>query len=236
MKIQRFIDISQASDVATYERLLVSFTNDLDFGFVTAALVVDRPGKDVVYAQITNGPDEYFATPSTPEELKRDPVLGRLKRLSTPFAYDQSLYVDGDAGDLWEKQALYGYRTGIAVALHLPNHQHFLLGVDREKPLPKKDEHVTQMFAELQLLAVHAQEASVRLLGSQGDDVPDPQLTVREKEVLKWTAEAKTAWEIGQILGISEAGVKFHLSNVLRKLDSSSKHQAVLKAMQLGII
>ena len=115
MKIQRYMDVSQATDLATYERLLVSFTGDLDFGIINAALVVDRPGRDAVYVGIGNGPSDYMSTSVAPETLKRDPVLRRLKRMSTPFAYDQSLYVNEDAGDLWEKQAMYGYRTGIAV-------------------------------------------------------------------------------------------------------------------------
>jgi DNA-binding CsgD family transcriptional regulator len=73
-------------------------------------------------------------------------------------------------------------------------------------------------------------------LGVDSDLGTDPQLTPREKEVLKWTAEGKTAWEVGQILGLAEDTVKFHLRNVTKKLGSSSKHQAVLKAMDLGLI
>ncbi len=236
MKIQRFLDVSQSSDLATFERRLFSFSDDLDFGIMTAALVVDRPGRDAVYVGIGNGPVEFAAIGADPSTLKRDPVLRRLKRLSTPFAYDQSLYVDEGAGDLWERQAMYGYRTGIAVALHLPSHRHFLLGVDREKPLPKRDEKVMRMFAELQLLAVHAQDASIRLLGVETEPLNNPQLTPREIEILHWTAEGKTAWAVGQILSVSEDTVKFHLRNILKKLHSNSKHQAVLKAMGLGLI
>ena len=35
-------------------------------------------------------------------------------------------------------------------------------------------------------------------------------MTLREKEVLRWTAEGKTAYEIGQILQVSERTVNFH--------------------------
>jgi DNA-binding CsgD family transcriptional regulator len=237
MKLQRFLDVSQSRDLATLERRLFSFCQELDFGMMNAAVVVDKPGRDPLYLGIGNGPPEFSATSTDPENYKRDPVLRRLKRLSTPFSYDQSLYVNEGAGDLWEIQAQFGYRTGIAVALHLPNHRHFLLGVDREKTLPTDDEEqITRMFGDLQLLAVHAQDASIRLLGGEENASEDPQLTVREMEILQWTAEGKSAWEIGQILSVSEVTVKFHIRNVCRKFDSRSKHQAVLKAMSLGML
>jgi LuxR family quorum-sensing system transcriptional regulator SolR len=55
-------------------------------------------------------------------------------------------------------------------------------------------------------------------------------------EVLKWTQAGKTAWEIGQILNLSESGVNYHLRSILMKLDAISKHQAVLRALALGIL
>ncbi len=51
-------------------------------------------------------------------------------------------------------------------------------------------------------------------------------LTPREREVLHWMCECKTNWEIGQIIGCSEATVKKHLSNVFRKLVVDNRMQA----------
>jgi DNA-binding CsgD family transcriptional regulator len=48
--------------------------------------------------------------------------------------------------------------------------------------------------------------------------------------------EGKTAWEVGQILGISERTAVLHVNNAMHKLDSVNKHQAVLKALRLGLI
>ncbi|SDG66914.1 autoinducer binding domain-containing protein [Paraburkholderia phenazinium] len=61
-------------------------------------------------------------------------------------------------------------------------------------------------------------------------------LTVREREVLCWTAEGKTSHEIGQILSISERTVNFHVNNVLLKLAATNKTQAVVKAIAMGLI
>lgn len=61
-------------------------------------------------------------------------------------------------------------------------------------------------------------------------------LTPRELECLRWTFTGKTAWEVAHILGISEATAARHLNSATRKLDCVNKHQAVLKALRLGLI
>ena len=160
-----------------------------------------------------------------------------MRRLSTPFVYDQSLYVDEQAGDLWEMQALFGYKTGIAMALHLPGGKHFVMGVDRDQPLPGDDIELTRMMADLQLLAVHAQDTAVRLLAPQALELQYmPRLTDREVEILKWTSDGKSAWAVGQILSLSEHNVKYHIKRILEKLGVGSKHQAVTKAKTLGLL
>ncbi|MCG7983203.1 MAG: helix-turn-helix transcriptional regulator [Candidatus Thiodiazotropha lotti] len=62
------------------------------------------------------------------------------------------------------------------------------------------------------------------------------QLTTREMEVIYWIKEGKSTWESAQILGITERTVKYHMKNILRKLDSSNRTQAVSKAIELGLI
>ena len=236
MHLKKFMDVSQSADLPTFEQKLVEFAHDMEFGKVAGVLVIERPGQRASFLSVGNTPEDYKKSYGSAEDSRRDPVLRRLKRLSTPFMYDQDLYVRDEAADLWEKQAPFGYRTGIAVALHLPGHKHFLLGVDREDRLPQDDERLTRMLADLQLLAVHAQDAAVRLLESSADGNLDPKLTTREIEVLRWTMEGKSAWAVGEILSVSESTVNFHLRNIFRKLDASSKHQAVLKALALGLL
>ena len=232
-----YVEVSAAPDRATFESRLIRIANDLDFGIVSAALVVEEHGFAPRFICVGNTPQGFAEAAKNMESSKRDPVLERMKRLSTPFFYDQALYVREGAGDLWEEQAPYGYHTGIAMALHLPGNLHFLLGVDRDKPLPTDDRDLTQLMAYLQLLAVHAQDSAVRLLLDEGrGHIGAPHLTDREKEVLRWTMQGKSRTSIAEILGISLDTVKFHLRNVMAKLQTESKHQAVLKAISLGLI
>jgi DNA-binding CsgD family transcriptional regulator len=237
VRLKDYQDVADAADMQTLESRLVRFANDLGFGIISGALILEHGAGRVSTFPYGNIPKAYQSTSENDERGKRDPVMRRLKRLSAPFVYDQSMYVSEEASDLWEVQALFGYKTGIAMALHLPGGKHFLMGVDRDQPLPGDDAVVTRMMADLQLLAVHAQETAVRLLVPEAVESQYlPRLTDREIEILKWTAEGKSAWAVGQILNISEHNVKYHIKRILMKLAVGSKHQAAARAKALGLI
>src|SRR3546814_16017237 len=54
-------------------------------------------------------------------------------------------------------------------------------------------------------------------------------LSPREFECLRWSAQGKSAWEIGCILGISRRTVSFHLDNAKAKLDVRTVRQAAVR-------
>lgn len=72
----------------------------------------------------------------------------------------------------------------------------------------------------------------------RGQDDPGsaPALTAREREVLLWAAQGKTAWETSAILGISPKTVEFHLANCGRKLGAATKAQTILAAARKGLL
>jgi len=63
---------------------------------------------------------------------------------------------------------------------------------------------------------------------------PDP-LTRREIEVLQVLAKGKSNREIGEILSITEATVRTHVSNILAKLHLASRTEAALYALKEGV-
>jgi DNA-binding CsgD family transcriptional regulator len=237
MEQRDYLDVSASADRATFERRLVAFAQNLDFDLASAAVAVDRPGEKPTFEMIGNTPEAFLSASRDPENVRRDPVVKRMKSLYVPFFYDQDLYVQEGAGDLWEEFAPFGYRTGIAVATHLPGGKHFLLGIDRSKPLPTSDSELTRLMADIHLLAVYAQQTAIRvLLQEDAFQTPVTRLTPREREVLQWTAQGKSAWAVGEILKMSESTVLTHLRNVRAKMGVSSKHQAILRAVSLGLI
>lgn len=215
---------------------VVRFAKWLGFDLVSAAVVIDRPFGDAEFYAVDNTPEAFRQAFENKENWRRDPVAQHCKRYSTPIIWDQETYLKGGLVEKWEEQAPYGYRTGIGLALHLPEGRHFVMGVDRDHPMPRDTTELTRIVADLQLFAVHAQDAAMRLLTPAISEPEAPLLTARELEALRWTMDGKTAWEVGAILGISERTAVLHVNNAMHKLGCASKHQAVIKALRLGLI
>jgi DNA-binding CsgD family transcriptional regulator len=230
-------ELGLAPDRDSFQAQLVKVARALDFEIASAAVAVDRPGRDALFEMVGNTPTAWLEASRNADDVARDPVMRRMRTTSLPFAYDQALYAQEGAGDLWEEQAPFGYKSGIAMAMHLPDGKHFLLGFDRSAPLPSAQPHVNRLVADVCMLAVHAQEAAIRvLLQEPSPGQPVQRLTPREIEILNWTREGKSAWAISVILGMSEATVQTHLRNVRKKMGVASKHQAVLRAISLGLL
>ena len=215
---------------------IVRFTQNLGFETVSATTVIDHMLGDAEFITIDNTPSEFVEVFNNSGRCRLDPVMQHCKRQSVPIIWDQATYTAVGKGDEWERQAQFGYHTGIAMALHLPEGRHFCLGVDRDQPLPRHTGELTRIVADLQLFAVHAQDAAHRVLLPRSADPDAPALTPRELECLRWTMEGKTAWEVGGIVGITERTAGLHVNNAAHKLGCANKHQAVLKALRLGLI
>jgi DNA-binding CsgD family transcriptional regulator len=225
--------------VGTRDELLtevVGFTRRLGFETVSATTVIDHFRAESEFITIDNTPSAFRNEFEDIDNHRRDPVMQHCKRHSMPIIWNQETYTAAGQGDMWEVQARFGYRYGIALALHLPEGRHFFLGVDRDQALPGTSGELTRLVADLQLFAVHAQDAALRLLLPESPQPDLPALTPREMESLRWTMEGKTAWELGGILGISERTAVLHVNNATHKLGCVNKHQAVLKALRLGLI
>ncbi len=63
-----------------------------------------------------------------------------------------------------------------------------------------------------------------------------PHLTARERETLAWASQGKSAWEIGEILGISQRTVEEHLSAAGRKLGAVNRVHAVAIGIRERVI
>ena len=231
-----YSSVLQARDRDEFRDEVVRFGRALGFDTVSAMAVIDRGIGRSEFVVVDNTPQEFLGVFNDPRAMQRDPVMQHCKRQSLPIIWDQGTYTSQGQGELWEEQARYGYQTGIAMALHLPEGRHFMLGVDRDRALPSDRHELTRVVADLQLFAVHALDAAMRVLVPGHSSADAPSLTPRELEALRWTMDGKTAWEVGSILGITERTAVLHLNNAMRKLGCVNKHQAVLKALRLGLI
>jgi DNA-binding CsgD family transcriptional regulator len=228
--------VMEASNQEAFRHTLQGFARRLGFDLVSATTVVDQADGRPAFFTVHNVPVGYLDTFVDPSAGRRDPVMQHCKHRGVPLVWGPDTYLAGGAMDLWETQAAFGYKHGIAVSLHLPKGRHFFAGVDRDAPLPTDPQELARIAAELQLFATHAQDAATRLMLFEPAYTELPHLTARELDVLRWTMDGQTARQVGARLAITERTVNMHSRNVIKKLGCLSKHQAVLKALQLGLL
>jgi DNA-binding CsgD family transcriptional regulator len=233
---KRLQELSDTADANTLYASIQEFGEELGFEYAGINCVEVRTGEDRTVVFMNNPPAGFAEASRAPDDVRRDPVMNRLYSIDLqhrPFFYDQSLYVDAQCGDLWEEQAKYGYKTGIAVSMNAWGGKQVMIGFDRHDPLPKDETKLVRMLADFQLLAVHAIQPALNLMLPK---VTAPSLTEKQLEVLRWISLGKTAWETGQIMGIAQRSVTAHLSVIFQKLAVTSKAQAITRALGFGLI
>ena len=75
------------------------------------------------------------------------------------------------------------------------------------------------------------QEVAIKL----AERITTSELTKREMEVLRLLTKGNSNQEIGSILKITEGTVKFHVNNILSKLNVSDRTQAVIVSLKRGL-
>lgn len=173
---------------------------------------------------------EWIATYQNHDFEKVDPVLQRAVKSRGFFSWQEAMPdCETEAiRNFWEAAKGYGLIDGMAYTIDKIDggSSNTVLLVSLSAPLCKLNSDV--VFAWDSLMPA----VSVAL-SSQPSAKPSP-FTEREIEVLQWSAQGKTVWEISQILAVAEATTKFHLANIYRKLDVGNRAQAISRAAKEG--
>lgn len=164
--------------------------------------------------------------------LAVDPTVAHAHKSDDFLLWSPELF--REAGDMWEDANAHGLKVGWAKPSRNGN-VFGMLSLSREAdPLSGVEiaAHAADLarMSEMLLVAAARQQVAAH--------VPESLvvLTEREKEVLRWTADGKTSYEIGRILSLSAATINFHINKAVAKLDSVNKTQAVVKAAMLGLL
>ncbi|MFS2224882.1 transcriptional regulator SdiA [Pantoea sp. B65] len=135
---------------------------------------------------------------------------------------------------LWREANEFGLRSGFSCSIMATNRATGILSVSSRVSLKTIDvgptfEMKLQHLTELYLMALmRLQDRSMSVLNMVFSE--------RELEIVKWTAEGKTAAEISLILGISPHTVNFHQKNMQKRLNVANKTQLACYAAAVGLI
>jgi len=179
----------------------------------------------------------YFGTKLYVE----DPIAHYAAKTSTPFTSQEIRAKKSEIKPnrrlrwLYALENKFGFNHDIYIPLHTPLRVQvfyaYFLGND-----PSYPEAITKFLPQLLTDAALFSSCISDFIVLGGDVGDDLLFTRREQECLAWMAKGRSNLDIAKVLGISERTVKFHVKNIMKKLDADNRTEAVALAARSGWI
>ncbi|AOK31713.1 LuxR family transcriptional regulator [Burkholderia singularis] len=228
-----YLQLSAAKNEQELFQQIAAYSMRLGFEYCCYGIRVPLPISKPAVAIFDTYPDGWMERYQEMNYLEVDSTV-RDGALSP----NMIIWPDADASDgtsLWSDAREHGLAVGVAQSSWAPRGVFGLLTISRHADRLTQAE-INQLTLQTNWLANMSHSLMSRFLVPKLAPEACVTLTQREREVLCWTGEGKTACEIGQILSISERTVNFHVNNILDKLGATNKVQAVVKAISMGLM
>jgi LuxR family quorum-sensing system transcriptional regulator CciR len=241
MRLSEFIEKSNAA--ATADEVCALFRSAVEgYGFNRMALAAASSAAQAAFPARAAGPALAFNCPEdwvkhylAKQYQEMDPVLLNAPFQRRPYRWkdlkDQSTLSTKQRQILQESEDAK-VCNGLSIPLHGPAGESYVISLATE------DHHFDSapLEGQIHVLAIQFYVAYASLTSGPGPDAAVPRLSHRERECLSWSAQGKSAWAIGMILGVSENTVNFHIKSAMRKLGTTNRVQAVALAVRAGLI
>ncbi|MBE0630889.1 MAG: autoinducer binding domain-containing protein [Burkholderia vietnamiensis] len=204
----------------------------LGFEYHAYVLRVTIPITRPASMEWNNFPQAWRAHYAQKRYQHADPVLHYGQACTRPMPWPGPL-AGHDA--FWRDAADFGLRHGWSQTLRDHRGAMGTFSLVRGGP-PISPEELRRTEPEMIWLCQFVHATMSNLIVSDVMPSGAMRLSLREKEVLHWTAEGKTAAEVAAILLLTERNVGFHIQNAMDKLDATNKTHATVKAAMLGLI
>jgi DNA-binding CsgD family transcriptional regulator len=216
--------------------VMKKFAQQTGFQHFAYALTINAPSLKPQQYIINGYPQQWLERYVTHGYFKVDPLVRHAENSTLPAIWSDTTFHNGASAEFWEEARAVGLRAGLSFAVHEQPGVTGIFSLARDQALDMQGIELAALVGRAQMFACLVHHAVVRidlpkLLPAQGVS-----LTARERECLKWAADGKTSWEIGQILSIAERTVVFHVNNVIQKLEAANKTQAIVRAVALKLL
>jgi LuxR family transcriptional regulator, quorum-sensing system regulator LasR len=237
--IEQFADLMSCDTLESWRNKVFSISQDLGYERTLLTILPDRntPLESKFSFQHTNYSSAWLAKYDQQKMGYIDPTVAHVIKKTTPLIWSPGVFSQKKQKEMYEEANSYGLRAGVSLPIHGANGEiGIICFVSDHSPLKPSYKHVLSTLPALALFRDFIFESAAKFMKSPLPDGEPVHITARELECLKWGAEGKSSWEIGQILNCTEATVNFHFANIRHKLDTRSRQQAVVKAIRLGLI
>ncbi|USD36534.1 MULTISPECIES: LuxR family transcriptional regulator [Ferrimonas] len=186
---------------------------------------------------LSNYPEAWLKPYFEQEKHKSDPVVAYMMTKHAPVQWSQliqqSQFSDPKNQALMIEAREHGLENGLSIPIRSTSGEFAVFSLAVDDGSEAGSDKLNQVLPFAHTFGVNLFERQLSLIESE---TLEAKLTAREKECLFWACEGKTAWEISQIIDITERTVLFHLNNSTKKLGATNRQHAVALAMRYGLI
>ena len=233
--------IEQTNQAETSEKafeFLQKALKEIGFDKVLFSLMTDHDsiGKKAGHGILRNYPEDWMNFYFEKNYTDIDPVRQYLVKTSEIFRWDDLMH----RLSLDKKQILMMNQakdadllSGVGLGIHSANGQIIGMGFSSSEKLEITSNQLSLIKAlSYQFYSVYMEKEKIGI----NNPLSGISLSVREKDILQWTAMGKSNGVIADILNISEHTVSFHFRTIFAKLQCNNKITAVIMAIRLGLI
>lgn len=215
-----------------FERLVLA-SRSLGFEYCALGVRLPYPLSSARIEIFNNYPDAWRSRYASQGYLARDPSVAHGRQCSAARIWDDQLFAAEPA--IWDEARASGLQHGWFKSSVETSGAGSMLTLARSAE-PLTDTELRANGEKMAWLTHAAHLAFTKALMPQELREPQCQLTSREIEVLRWTADGKSSSEIADILTISDNTVNFHIKNAIKKLRTNNKTAATVRAAVLGLL
>ena len=229
-QIDLFTGLEQATNMQDVLDATLKITKPFGFDYATWRSELPLPLTQKKTLALSSAEDNAVERVSN-GDYDDAPIPKHCSRSMDPIAWrgttDDDIFLQ--APDLWDEYYSWGRYGGWAQSIIESRNMFSIFWVDSSAPITQAD--IDNVNFELQWVST-----AVLSRMNQVRTKSDITLSLREKEILRWTGDGKTAEDIARILSLSQSTVNFHLRNAMAKLDTPNKTAAVVRAIYLGLL
>ncbi|QGY02304.1 LuxR family transcriptional regulator [Methylobacterium mesophilicum SR1.6/6] len=226
-------DLDRAATPDEIARLLVDAFARYGISYMMAGIVPD-PGlparRHAGFVLASTMPEGWTRRYVAQRYALHDPTVRRLCTSAVPFDWSAMQPDTPIAGRVMQEAGEFGIRAGITVPFVTLDGEPGGISVSGERididPAERIAVNLVATYAVGQLLLMNTRPTASEPV----------RLAPREREALQWAAEGKTDSEIGVVMGITAAGVDYHLRSARTKLDTVNRAHTVAQALRAGLI
>jgi DNA-binding CsgD family transcriptional regulator len=226
--------LAHAKEIDTAYQIALNFVKNLGYKFCAFSITSHTHDAHCNNLNLNNFPLDWNTQYEKNSFIQIDPIVAHCNQSMLPMLWSEELFSKTPA--LWKSLKQQGLQHGWSQSIHDEER-----GLNSILSLARSHCPITayELYENLGFTVFISHHLHALATQAQPQRPPRPQaphLSPREIEVLKLSADGKTAYEVARILCLSERTVHFHVHSAIEKFGVNNKMAAVIAATRTGSI